>query len=259
MKKNLIAAYFSPTGGTRRTALEVAQGMSEEVEELDLSLPEDREYEFGKDDAVIFAAPVFGGRIPAYMADKLKRCKGNGAVAIVMAVYGNRAYEDALVELRDLLSDQGFTVAAGVAAVAEHSIVRSVAAGRPDGPDCEALAGFGRAIARKIEEAEQEGGKTLSEPEIPGNRPYKEWTPMQAVPEVSDDCIECGLCASKCPAQAIPEENTYKTDPAKCMLCMRCIKNCPTGARALPAAMTGMLEQKLSPLAGVRRENEVFL
>ncbi len=259
MKKNVIAAYFSPTGGTRRTALEVAGGMAEEVKELDLSLPEEREYEFGRDDAVIFAAPVFGGRIPAYMAGKLRRCKGNGALAVVMAVYGNRAYEDALVELRDLLDGQGFTVAAGVAAIAEHSIVRRVAAGRPDGQDCKELAGFGEAIARKIEAAEQEGAAALSEAEVPGNRPYKEWTPMAAVPEVSDDCIECGLCASKCPAQAIPEEDPYKTDLAKCMLCMRCIKDCPAGARTLPAAVAGMLEQKLSPLAGVRRENELFL
>ena len=259
MQKRVIAVYFSPTGGTRRVALELAKGMGEVKEELDLSLPEKREYRFDRGDTVIVAAPVFGGRIPAYMAEKLKCCEGGGAVAVTAAVYGNRAYEDALVELNDLLRQQGFGVAASIAAVAEHSIVRSVAAGRPDDKDCEELRLFGERIAQKLSAGDGRDEGKSEEPEVPGSRPYKEWNGMPGVPCVSDECVGCGLCASQCPTQAIAPENPAETDPDKCILCMRCVSVCPSGARSLPAPMMGMLEEKLSPLVGIRRENELFL
>ena len=79
--------------------------------------------------------PVFGGRIPGYAAEKLTYLKGGGAVALTAAVYGNRAFEDALLELDDCLKAQGFRIGAGTALLAEHSMVRDVAAGRPDNQD----------------------------------------------------------------------------------------------------------------------------
>ena len=132
MKECVWAIYFSPTGGTKKAALYLAEGLGKEVKEVDLSAPDFNGAEFKKDDLVIVAAPAFGGRIPALMAERLKCTAGKGAAAVTAAVYGNRAYEDALVELNDALEEQGFEPFASVAVLAEHSMVREVAAGRPD-------------------------------------------------------------------------------------------------------------------------------
>ena len=103
MKECVWAIYFSPTGGTKKAALYLAEGLGKEVKEVDLSAPDFNGAEFKKDDLVIVAAPAFGGRIPALMAERLKCTAGKGAAAVTAAVYGNRAYEDALVELNDAL------------------------------------------------------------------------------------------------------------------------------------------------------------
>ena len=139
MKECVWAIYFSPTGGTKKAAFYLAESLGKEVKEVDLSAPDFNGAEFKKDDLVIVAAPAFGGRIPALMAERLKCTAGKGAAAVTAAVYGNRAYEDALVELNDALEEQGFEPFASAAVLAEHSMVREVAAGRPDAKDHEEL------------------------------------------------------------------------------------------------------------------------
>ena len=113
------------------------------------------------------AAPSFGGRLPQLFAKRLQTLRGNGARAVPVVVYGNRAYEDTLLELSDLLTAAGFACCAGVAAVAEHSIFRQFAAGRPDTEDCAALLRFGKEIQQKLQ------GGDANPLEFPGNRPYK--------------------------------------------------------------------------------------
>lgn len=245
--------YFSPTGGTKKAALYLAEGLGKEIKEVDLSDPDFKGAEFEKDDLVIVAAPAFGGRIPALMAERLKRTAGKGAAAVTAAVYGNRAYEDVLVELNDALEEQGFEPFASAVVLAEHSMVREVAAGRPDEKDHEELSGFGAQILKKLEAEE------ITRPQVPGNRPYKEWKKMPAVPVNGSGCTGCGLCAGLCPSGAISKENPSVTDPERCILCLRCIAVCPSGAKKLPEPVQEMLNQKLLPLKGIRKENELFL
>ncbi len=64
--------------------------------------------------------------------DRINKIKGNGAKAVAVVVYGNRDYDDTLLELKNVLEENGFVVGAMVAAIAEHSIARNLAAGRPD-------------------------------------------------------------------------------------------------------------------------------
>lgn len=110
MKECVWAIYFSPTGGTKKAAFYLAESLGKEVKEVDLSAPDFNGAEFKKDDLVIVAAPAFGGRIPALMAERLKCTAGKGAAAVTAAVYGNRAYEDALVELNDALEEQALSL-----------------------------------------------------------------------------------------------------------------------------------------------------
>lgn len=130
---NLYELSFSPTGGTRKVADCLSQALARKSDQLTLT---DRGVAFAglsltEDDVALIAVPSYGGRVPAPAVERLSRIKGNGARAILVCVYGNRAYEDTLVELQDTVRQAGFRVVAGIAAVAQHSIAHRFAAGRP--------------------------------------------------------------------------------------------------------------------------------
>ena len=105
--------------------------------------------------------PSYGGRVPAVAVERLTMLRGQGARAVLVCVYGNRAYEDTLVELEDAAKQAGFRVIAAVAAIAEHSIARQFAAGRPDTQDVKQLSDFARQIQRKL------SAEDSTEPTIP--------------------------------------------------------------------------------------------
>ena len=107
MRECVWALYFSPTGGTKKAAIYLAESLGKEVKEADLADPDFKGAAFKEGELVVAAAPAFGGRIPGLMAERLKQVKGNGAMAVTVAVYGNRAFEDTLVELNDTLKAQG--------------------------------------------------------------------------------------------------------------------------------------------------------
>lgn len=253
MLKQCAVTYFSPTGGTKKAALLLAQGLSEQIAENDLSLPGSAPVVYGPHDTVIFASPVFGGRLPAFALEKLKAYQGRQTKVITLVTYGNRDYDDALLELNDCLQSQGFVIVASAAVVAQHSILNSVAAGRPDAKDKQELLHFSAQILEKLT-----NGSTASV-HVPGNVPYKTWTTTPAVPLVSAQCTQCGLCAASCPTLAISPADPHKTDAQKCILCMRCISICPQKARALPPPMQQAIGQMLAPLEKIRRESELFL
>ena len=114
---------------------------SEEVEvwakeiEIDLTTDENSSPIEIKDSITIIAVPVYAGRVAPIALQRLRRLRGNNAPAILITVYGNRDYEDALVELRDETIQLGFTPLAAGAFIGEHSYSRPnmpIAEGRPD-------------------------------------------------------------------------------------------------------------------------------
>ncbi len=254
MLDKITVLHFSPTGGTRKAALSLARLLAKEVQEADLCDRAAEPRAFSTDDLVLIAGPVYGGRLPGLMRSRLEAFTGNGAEAITAAVYGNRAFEDALLELNDAAQALGFRVLASAALVAEHSMLRSVAAGRPDAEDARQMGEFAKGILGKLETEDDSLPQA-----VPGGRPYKDWKQMAAVPLASSECTSCGLCAETCPAGAISPDAPGKTDPAKCILCMRCVAVCPNRARALPGQAAAGLAQMLSPLIPVRSENRLYL
>ena len=185
--------------------------------------------------------------------ERLARFTGSYTKAITIAVYGNRAYEDALLELNDTVERRGFQSIASAALLAEHSMVRTVAAGRPDQEDQKQISRLAQAILNKVNSGQ------FAPPEVPGNRPYKVWKQMPVVPEVSSVCIHCGLCAVRCPVGAIPLKHPDRTEASQCILCLRCIAVCPKAARALPTQAEEAIRVKLAPVETLRRDNELFL
>ncbi len=245
-----VEIIFSPTGGTEKVAHIISRRWSDHTETIDLSDPKTdfAKCEIQKEDMVLIAMPSFGGRAPAVAIERLKQITGNGANCTLVCVYGNRAYEDTLAEMEDAAKGCGFRVIAAVAAVAEHSIISKYAAGRPDASDEAQLARFADRILRKDSEVTS----------IPGNRPYRKAGGGGLVPTAAKDCVKCGLCAAKCPVQAI-DRSTLKADAKTCISCMRCVKGCPHGARTVSKVMVSVAALAIKKACSVRKENELYL
>lgn len=258
-QKGIVMFYsitFSPTGGTQKIADILSLVLSPEVIQIDLSDQgtDPRRYDFTSQDLCLVAVPSFGGRVPALAAERLAQLKGGGARAILVVSYGNRAYEDTLLELEDILLSAGFLCTAGIAAIAEHSIMHQFAAGRPDNADQKELEAFARSILSKL------GTDPTPAPvSLPGSRPYRKYGTIPLVPKTGKSCTECGLCAARCPADAIPSSQPSHTDKKRCISCMRCITICPSHARSLNPLLLAAAVKKLEAACSGRKENQLFL
>lgn len=245
--------HFSPTGGTKKVADLLANALAGDFQEIDLC----RELEpmtLTAEDVCLISVPSYGGRVPPIALDRLKAVPANGAKAILVCVYGNREWDDTLTELQDTLEDIGFVCAAAVAAVAEHSIFRQFAAGRPDGEDAAQLTRFAAEIRKKLE------GNVFGPLNLEGSHgTYQKYGGVPFKPEGDKSCVRCGLCAESCPAGAIDMENPRKTDKDKCISCMRCVVLCPQHARDLNALMMKGAAVAMAPKLGGHKENHLFL
>lgn len=255
----VTAAYFSPTNTTQKTAEAIAQGILPSAVSLDLTLPaaRARDYSFGPQDLLVIGAPVYGGRIPLQAEEAIRRIHGSCTPVVLAAVYGNRAYEDALLELRDLLSCQGFIPVAAGAFLGEHSFGNVIAAGRPDGEDLAKCVDFGRKIAFWLSRSSL-GDFSLR---LPGQYPYKARGPQSGIAhEISKDCIHCMHCAEVCPTGAISPKSPAIKDMSRCIKCQACAKKCPKSARIVPGGFVETMVQRLSAMCGEgRKEPEFFL
>ena len=104
--KQVKLIYFSPTGTTRKVLESIAKGIGvEDVEHIDLTLPDGAQQTITcfSDELAIIGAPVYGGRLPVDAISRFKQLKASKTFAVVIVVYGNREFEDALLELKILL------------------------------------------------------------------------------------------------------------------------------------------------------------
>ena len=257
--------YFSPTGTTRKVLGGIARGLGfPEAECYDLTQPRQRQWDATPESVLtLLGAPVYAGRLPATAVARLRRVQGRGSPAVLVVVYGNRAYEDALLELRDLALDGGFTPVAAGAFVGEHSFSAPntpIAVGRPDADDLRRAQEFGRIAAGKL--AVLPGLAAMDPLRVPGNLPYKDVTlPGGVAPETREaECAHCGQCVTACPVGAVRlTDGVVVTDKALCIRCCACVKGCPTGARVVTDV--GMLQTatRLATNCRQRKEPEYFL
>ncbi len=235
----------------------ISIGICENIDKYELCNPVSKltDISLGEDDVAVIAAPVYGGRIPALAIERLKSIvKANGTKCAVVAVYGNRAYDDALLELYTTCKEMGFNVIAAVGAVAEHSIIRKYGANRPDADDLKELKSFGEQISKAFS-----NGSILSPSgELEGGRPYKK-AMAGPNPTASKKCTGCGLCAKQCPIGAIPLTDLRKVNKDLCVSCMRCVSICPTEARSIGKIMHTMIALAIKKGCAERKQNELFI
>lgn len=251
----VTAIYFSPTGNTKKSVEAMAKAVSSIYNVIDLTAPANKavEYQFGPDDIVIFGMPVYAGRIPMAAAPRLNCLKGTNTPCILVATYGNRHYEDALVEMEDIAKANGFVVKGAAALIGRHTY-GEIQVDRPNAEDLAACEEF----AKNIISSEQFTTAVQALITIPGNRPYRDGIPGGShKPLTADSCVGCGVCKEGCPVEAIGDD--FKVNPEICIACFRCIRNCPVGAKNMDTEAYHTFAAAFTAKLAERRENEFFV
>jgi len=269
---NINTMYFSPTDTTKRVVSQIAKKISEnldskiEINNIDFTLPIARKepVAFIDKDLVIIGVPVYAGRVPNVLLKHLDLIRGNGALAIAVVVYGNRNYDDALIELKDILELGGFKVIAGGAFIGEHSFSDILAKNRPDEKDMTIISDFANQISKKLANQDQAVAITVG-----GNKPYRKYyiprnnndEPVdirKVTPKTDGNCIDCKLCVKVCPMGSVDNDDVSKLNGI-CIKCGACVKKCPVGAKYYDDEDYLRHKHELEVEYISRREPELFI
>lgn len=242
--KKIWSMYFSGTGTTERVVKKItdiiAEKLGAERGNIDFTPKSKREieYTFSKDDIVVFGTPVIAGRVPNVLLKFLENIRGEGALTIPIVMFGNRNYDDALIELRDILIKDNFIPIAAGAFVGEHSFSNILGKGRPDREDFEIVEFLSEKAVENIEKKEYLRGNLY----VKGETPYRWYyqprdskgnpIDIRKVKPKTDmnRCTNCGICAEICPMSSI-DRNNVDTVNGICIKCCACIKKCPVSAK----------------------------
>jgi ferredoxin/flavodoxin len=252
----VFGAYFSPSGTTESGIKHLSSILSTDPQFLNLLHQDSIKTQFHSDDVLIVGVPVFSGRVPTPCIDILTSMQGTNTPAIAVAVYGNRDYDDALLELKTILEKQGFCVFAAAAVVAQHSIFPSVAAGRPDKQDFEMLTRFAVRCKENLATLNPVDDISIC---VKGNTSYRKIVSVPIKPSANATCNACGLCARLCPVHAIEIAHPKKTKKDVCISCTACIAACPQHARNFPKPAHTLAAKVFEKKFSARKEPEFFI
>ena len=254
--KELHLVYFSPTGTGKRNLEFAAENFSCETREHDITC-NGKIYEFGSDDLVLFAAPVYGGRIPDLAKEHLSGFTGNNTPCILFSVYGNRAFDDALVEMQELTESSGFVTIAGLGVLGQHTFTDKVATGRPNSDDRKTIAEMMESVKSKLEGIADI--TRLDRLELPGKPDCKPYSRMSLSPKTNKNCSHCNRCLEVCPSHAISSEHFDVPDPDLCIGCLACVKVCPSDARHANSIKLAAIAKVLETACSKPRPIELYL
>lgn len=273
MTPDCIRTYcFSPTGTSRKTAESITRSLAcpeSTMPEIpirihDLTHTAAPAEMLSEREVALFAVPVYGGHVPPPALKRLAGIRGDRTPAVIVAVYGNRAFEKAASELAAFVRERGFVPVAAAAFVGEHSYSSErtpIAAGRPDAEDLAAAEAFGHAIRRKLvqEGAVPVEAARLKDPATPlipllrfigfvfAYRRRQKKHPVVLLPAGDEAlCTHCGRCAAACPTDAIARGDELHTDPERCIRCCACVKGCPVGARRFDTPFAAALARNFA-------------
>jgi ferredoxin len=261
--------YFSPTGTTKQIVENIALGFTHSAMEIiDITKPEARKQkiETTKNDLLIIGVPVYFGRVQTTAIEWLQTIEAHNTPAVCVVVYGNREYDDALLELKETTTKRGCRPIACAAYIGEHSFSNSeapIGVGRPDATDLYYAQHFGEKIKKKISDVQSID--EITDIGVPGKYPYVDMIDskkrLAALDFITVDqgCLQCGICAQSCPVGAIDSVNSTSINTGKCILCHACIKACPENIRKINNDMLKNIALRLSQTCQARKEPMLFL
>lgn len=239
----LTTMYFSPTATTRKVVAKLGVLMTNQlplrqIREIDFTPKKTRQEitEFDSEDLLIIGVPIYAGRVPNVLKEFIGSMKGNGAQAVAVVLFGNRSFDDGLVELRELLTSGGFRVIGAGAFVGEHAFSDTLAKARPDQNDMALVDRFAQELIKKIKAGNDntdfwiKGQLPLGNYYTPRNMEGEAVNILKVKPKTNANCTNCKICVELCPMESILRE-----DPTQvvgiCIKCGACIKGCPVNAK----------------------------
>lgn len=270
--KAVRSVYFSATGTTKKVVCRLAEKLAAQLQlpcsQVDFTLPAARQQPllFGQDEIVVLGTPVYAGRVPNVLLPFLRTMQGTGAIGIPVVVYGNRHFDNALIELRDLMENAGIRTVAAAAFIGEHAFSRVLAAHRPDSEDEAVMDEFASQIAGKWASMRQIPQTPVEVPGIPESyggyyqprdRHGVAINILKVKPLVNDRCTDCKICVEVCPMGSIDRENVRQYTGI-CIKCGACIKKCPENARYYEDAGYLYHQHELEEMYGRRAEPAIF-
>ncbi len=277
---SIWAIYFSPTGTTKKVVSHMADTLALisgskrydydfTMPQHRLSFPELKGNEAEGFDMVFFATPTYAGRVPNVLLKYLSTIRGNGAVAVPVVTFGNRNFDNSLIELRDILENGGFHTIAAAAMACEHSFSYELGKGRPDSSDLAQAEDFVAKLYDRLNIIDP-SIEHFSPKDVPGvPKTYGGYYKPQGrngvhidirkvIPKVADNCIKCGTCARVCSMGSIdPDDVTRMT--GICIKCCACYKKCPVSARYFDDPGYLYHKTELEELYKRRTENSFFI
>jgi flavodoxin/Pyruvate/2-oxoacid:ferredoxin oxidoreductase delta subunit len=232
MNGKIKLVYFSATGTTKDFLHKIANEIDFLIEEeVDLTNYKYKDFvhTFDQNDIILLGCPVFGARIPKPAKNRFAGLRGNNSKIVLIITYGDVHYDDALIEIYEILKNNGFAIIGMGAFVSRHSVIKSVGINRPNNKDNEDIKYFCKIIVDKLN-----GNIRQNNIEINHLKTFGEYKKLPIKPIGNKNCKKCGICSILCPENAIDSKNPKTTSKEKCICCMRCVKYCPHHARNLP-------------------------